>query len=191
MPPYSPQFLPVEVGLARLRVHRTRNVSDTHVHCENRGVGGFDFHLTLDGEVQEVFAVPPEQLGLTNFKVISDFTMRLDGDPDPSTPEPDWDTNPISCNFRVLMCDSDEVFSDGKRIFPFGLDYFVEPFCLLAVRRVEFNAGIALQEPLESFVFVVEDLTFNIGQSYNLCLDDFADFHQTTSIIKTIIKTTV
>ena len=177
VPPHSPQLPPVEMGLARPRIHRTRHVSDPQVYCENRGVGCIEFDLALDGEVQEVFAVSPEQLGLADFEVVGDLAMGLDGDPDPASAKLGWDAGPVAGDFRVAALDSDEIFSDGERVFSFGLDGFVEPLRLLFVRGVEFNVGIPLQESLEPFVFVVEYLAFSVSQPHDLPLDDFLHLH--------------
>ena len=70
-----------------------------------------------------------------------------------------------------------EVFSDGERVFPFRINALVEPLHLLLVRRVEFDAWISSEEPLESFIFVVEDLALDVGQPHDLRLDDFLDLH--------------
>ena len=175
--PCFPQLPPVELGLARLGVHRTRHVPDSHIYGENRGVGRFEFDLAFDGEVQEVFAVPPEQLGLADFEVVGDLTVWLDCAPDPAATELDWNANPVARDFGVSALDSDEVFSDGERVFSFGLDALVEPLGLLFVRRVEFDAWVSFEEPLESFVFVVEDLMLNVGQPHDLRLDDFLHLH--------------
>ncbi len=177
MPSYLPQLPPVEVGFARPHVHRTRRVPDSQVHSKNRGVGSFEFDLALHDEVQEVFAVPPDQLGLANFEVIGEFTMGLDGHPNPATTELDRDANPVASDFGITALDSDEVFSNGERVFSIRLDSIVEPLGLLLVRRVEFDAGVALQEPLESFVFVVEDMALDAGQPHDLRLDDFLNLH--------------
>jgi len=87
--------------------------------------------------MQKILAVPPAQLGLADFEVVGDFAVGLDGDPDTAATELDLDANPVSCNLRVLAFNSDEVFSDGERVFPFGLDAAVEPLRLLFVRRVQ------------------------------------------------------
>jgi hypothetical protein len=93
--------------------------------------------------VQEVFAVSLEQLGLADFVVRLNFTVRLDGDPYPAAAEPDRDANPVAGDLGVPPLDSDEVFSDGERVLPFRLDAPVEPLRLLAVRGVEFNIQVA------------------------------------------------
>jgi len=175
--PYSPQLPPVEVGLARLGVHRTRRVSDSHVYGKNRGVGCFDFDLTFDGEVQKVFSAPPEQLRLADFEVFGDFAVRFDSDPYSTTAELDWDANPIAGELGVSMLDPDEVFSDGERVFSFGFDALVESSSLLFICRVEFNAGIPPQEPLKPIVLVVENLALDVRQPHDLCPDDFLHLH--------------
>jgi hypothetical protein len=68
-------------------------MSNSQIYSENREVGSFDFDLTLDCEMQEVLAVPPKQLGLTDFKIGSDLTVRLDGDPDSATAKLGWDAD--------------------------------------------------------------------------------------------------
>ncbi len=176
--PYSPQLPPVEVGLARLGVHRTRHMSDSQVYGKNRGVGGFDLNLTFHDEVKEVFAITSEQLGLTDFEVSGDLAVGLYGNPDPAATELDWDANPAAGKFSITALDSDEVFSYREWVFSFGFDALIEPPSLLFVRRVEFNAGVALQESLESFVLVVENLSFDSSQPYNFCLDDLLNFHR-------------
>ena len=105
--------------------------------------------------------------------------MGLDGYPDPTVTELDRDANPVACDFCVSVLDSNEVFTDGERILLFGFDALVEPLCPLFVCRIEFNAGTALQEPLQDMVFVVENLALDVGQPYDLRLDDFLHLHFT------------
>jgi len=182
VPSHSSQLQPVEVGFARLGVHRTRHVSDPQVHGKNRGVGCFQFNLTLHDDVQEVFAVSPEQFGLANLKVISDYAMGLDGNPYTAAAKFDRDANPVASELGVSPLDSNEVFPDGERVFPLRLNAFVESLSLLLVCGVEFNAGVALEESLEFFVFMVEDLSLNVGQPDDLRLDDFLYLHLGTDL---------
>lgn len=177
VPPNSPQFPPVEVGLARPCVHRTCHMSDPQIHGENREVGILQLSLALYRQVQKVFSVSPEQFGLADFEVVGDSAMGLYGDPDPATTEFDWDANPVAGDFGVAPLDPNEVFSDGERIFSLRLDALVKPLCLLLVRGVEFNAGVALQESLEPFVFVVEHLALDIGQPHDFRFDSLLYFH--------------
>ncbi len=152
-------------------------MSDSHIYGENRGVGYFQLDLALHDEVQEVFAVPPEQFRFTNFEVGGDFAVGLYGDPDTTMTEFDRDADPVPSKFGLTALDSDEIFSDGEWVFSFGLDPLVEPLGLLLVGRVEFNVGVASEEPLESIIFVSENLTLDIGQTYDLCPDDLLHLH--------------
>jgi len=181
VPPHSPQLPPVEAGLARPRVHRTRRVSDPQVHGENRGVGIFQLNLTLHDEVQEVLTVAPEQLGLADLEIIVDFAVGLDGHPDATPAEFDRDADPVTGDFGIATLDPDEVFSDGERIFSLWVDTAVESLGLLFVRRVEFDAGIAPQEPLQPIVFVVNDLALILVSPTTFALTTFCTCTSSTN----------
>jgi len=136
--------------------------------------------------VQEVFSVLPEQLGLANFVVGFNFAVRPGSDPNTAATKFYWDANPVASDFCVTPLDSDEVFSDGERVFMVGLNALVKPFGLLFVCRVEFDAGVALEEPLEPIVFMVEYLALDAGQPHDLCLDDFLHLRFNRQILFTV-----
>jgi hypothetical protein len=118
----------------------------------------------------------PEQFGFADFKVVCDFAVGLDCHPHPTRAKLDGNTNPIAGDFGFSALNSNQVFSDRERVFSFRFDYFVKPLGLLFVGGVEFNAWVSLEESLESYVFVVEDLSLDVGQSHDLRLDSFLDF---------------
>ena len=89
----------------------------------------------------------------------------------------DWNANPIVGDFGISALDADEVFSDGERIFSFGFDSLIESLSLLFVRRVEFNAWVSLEEPLEPIVFMIENLALDISQPHDLRHDNFLNYH--------------
>jgi len=153
-------------------------MSDTQIYGEYRGVGSLGFDLALDGQVKKIPTVPPEELGLADFEVGGDFTVGLDGHPNSASTELDWDANPVAGNFRITMFNTNEVFSNGDGILPFGLDALIEPLSLLFVGRVEFGAGVTSEESLKSFVLVVEDQTLDVGQLHDLRLDDLLNLHR-------------